>query len=83
MELAARGKFGRCLAFRNRDVLQAVIEKHSFHRLDEFFKHNPCRRLIGQFDSHLEFFLTGLDQLDAPGVFVLQIEYERRPWRAG
>jgi len=78
MELAARGEFGRCLAFSHRDVLQAVIAKHSLHRLDDFLKDNPCRRLIGWFYSHLEISLAGLDQLDAPGVLVLQIEDE---WR--
>ena len=49
MELAARGEFGQCLAFSHHDVLQAVIAKHSFHRLDDFFKDNACRRLIGRF----------------------------------
>ena len=49
MELAARGEFGRCLAFSHHDVLQAVVAKHSFRRLDDFFKDNPCRRLIGRF----------------------------------
>ena len=78
MELAARGEFGRCLAFSHRDVLQAVIAEHSLHRLDDFLKDNPCRRLIGRFYSHLEISLTGLDQLDAPGVLVLKIEDERR-----
>ena len=77
MELAACGEFGRCLAFSHRDILQAVIAKYSFHRLDDFFKDNPCRRLIGRFYSHLEISLAGLDQLDAPGVFVLKVEDER------
>jgi len=78
MELATRREFGQCMAFRDRDVLQAVIAKHSFHRPDDFLKDSPCRRLIGQFDSHLESSLAGLDQLDAPGALVLQIEDERR-----
>jgi len=78
MELAARGEFGRCLAFLHRGVLQAVIAKHAFHRPDDFLKDNPCRRLIGRFYAHLEISFPGLDQLDAPCVLVLQIEHERR-----
>jgi len=74
MELATRGEFGLYMAFRDRDVLQAVIAKHAFQRPDDFSKDNPCRRLIGQFDSDLDVSLAGLDQLDAPGVLVLQIE---------
>jgi hypothetical protein len=48
MELTTRREFGRCLASRARDVLQAVVAKHPFHRLDDFFQHNLGRRLIGQ-----------------------------------
>jgi hypothetical protein len=49
------------------------------HRLDDFLKDNPCRRRLGRCYSHLEISLAGVDQLDATGVLVLQIEDERQP----
>jgi len=46
MELAARGEFGRCLAFSHRDVLQAVIAEHSLHRLDGGNGHSELTALM-------------------------------------
>ena len=78
MELAARGEFGECFAFSHRDILQAVIAKHPFHRLDDVFKDKPCRRPFGWIYPHFEISLASLDQLDPPGIVVFQIEDERR-----
>lgn len=78
MELAARGEFGRCLAVPHRDVLKPVIAKHALDRLNDVLKDNLRRRLVGRFYSHLEVFFAGLNQLDAPGLFVLQLEDEGR-----